>query len=141
MLFITFQVTVYQCLEGGVIAVLQSYIDEDVNKFELLLCLYFEFFQLKMHFSHTMCYCVWYVYQKDESFYTVSWACNIDGTPFLVAGGLNGIIRVIDTGNEKIYKVVLRDSQMLTFTTDSNVDYERVECRIRKQTQIFYEQI
>ncbi|KAL8462621.1 hypothetical protein ACS0TY_033600 [Phlomoides rotata] len=64
------RVTVYQCLEGGVIAVLQSYIDED----------------------------------KDESFYTVSWACNIDGTPFLVAGGLNGIIRVIDTGNEKIYK-------------------------------------
>ncbi|XP_011095328.1 polycomb group protein FERTILIZATION-INDEPENDENT ENDOSPERM isoform X1 [Sesamum indicum] len=64
------RVTVYQCLEGGVIAVLQSYIDED----------------------------------KDESFYTVSWACNIDGTPFLVAGGLNGIIRVIDTGSEKIYK-------------------------------------
>ncbi|KAK4491970.1 hypothetical protein RD792_002754 [Penstemon davidsonii] len=27
-----------------------------------------------------------------------------DGTPFLVAGGLNGIIGVIDTGNEKIYK-------------------------------------
>ena len=26
-----FQVTVYQCLEGGVIAVLQSYIDEDVS--------------------------------------------------------------------------------------------------------------
>lgn len=25
------QVTVYQCLEGGVIAVLQSYIDEDVR--------------------------------------------------------------------------------------------------------------
>ena len=24
------QVTVYQCLEGGVIAVLQSYVDEDV---------------------------------------------------------------------------------------------------------------
>ncbi|XP_011095324.1 polycomb group protein FERTILIZATION-INDEPENDENT ENDOSPERM-like isoform X2 [Sesamum indicum] len=64
------RVTVYQCVEGGVIAVLQSYIDED----------------------------------KDESFYTVSWACNIDGTPFLVAGGLNGIIRVIDTGSEKIYK-------------------------------------
>lgn len=32
------QVTVYQCLEGGVIAVLQSYIDEDVRKFKLLLC-------------------------------------------------------------------------------------------------------
>nr|GMD49101.1 polycomb group protein fertilization-independent endosperm [Ipomoea batatas] len=64
------RVTVYQCLEGGVIAVLQSYIGED----------------------------------KDESFYTVSWACNIDGTPFLVAGGLTGIIRVIDSGNEKIRK-------------------------------------
>ncbi|KAM7492669.1 hypothetical protein LguiA_035590 [Lonicera macranthoides] len=64
------RVTVYQCLEGGVIAVLQSYIDED----------------------------------KDESFYTVSWACNVDGTPLLVAGGINGIIRVIDAGNEKIHK-------------------------------------
>lgn len=28
----SFQVTVYECLEGGVIAVLQSYIDEDVSK-------------------------------------------------------------------------------------------------------------
>ncbi|EEF39534.1 fertilization-independent endosperm protein, putative [Ricinus communis] len=64
------RVTVYQCLEGGVIAVLQSYVDED----------------------------------KDESFYTVSWACNIDGTPFAVAGGINGIIRVIDASNEKIHK-------------------------------------
>lgn len=43
--------------------------------------------------------------QKDESFYTVSWACNVDGTPLLVAGGINGIIRVIDAGNEKIHKV------------------------------------
>lgn len=34
LIFILFfcQVTVYQCLEGGVIAVLQSYIDEDVSK-------------------------------------------------------------------------------------------------------------
>ncbi|KAK3199479.1 hypothetical protein Dsin_022894 [Dipteronia sinensis] len=64
------RVTVYQCLEGGVIAALQSYIDED----------------------------------KDESFYTVSWACNVDGSPFLVAGGYNGIMRVIDTGNEKPHK-------------------------------------
>ncbi|XP_077243495.1 transducin/WD40 repeat-like superfamily protein [Tasmannia lanceolata] len=62
--------TIYQCLEGGVIAVLQAYVDED----------------------------------KDESFYTLSWACNVDGTPFLVAGGINGIIRVIDAGNEKIHK-------------------------------------
>ncbi|RDX90958.1 Polycomb group protein FIE2 [Mucuna pruriens] len=64
------RVTVYQCLEGGVIAVLQSYVDED----------------------------------KDESFYTVSWACNVDGTPFVVAGGINGVIRVIDAGSEKIHK-------------------------------------
>lgn len=61
---------------------------------------------MRFMFSDSSCYCVCYVDQKDESFYTVSWACNIDGTPFLVAGGLNGIIRVIDTGNEKIYKVV-----------------------------------
>lgn len=46
-----------------------------------------------------------FVYQKDESFYTVTWACNVDGTPLLVAGGINGIIRVIDVGNEKIHKV------------------------------------
>ncbi|XP_050139804.1 polycomb group protein FIE1-like isoform X2 [Malus sylvestris] len=64
------RVTVFQCLEGGVIAVLQSYIDED----------------------------------KDESFYTVSWACNIDGSPLLVAGGINGIMRIIDCGSEKIDK-------------------------------------
>lgn len=46
------------------------------------------------------------VNQKDESFYTVSWACNIDGSPFLVAGGINGVIRVIDAGKEKIHKVL-----------------------------------
>lgn len=48
-----------------------------------------------------------HVDQKDESFYTVSWACNVDGTPFLVAGGINGIIRVIDVSNEKLHKVEL----------------------------------
>ncbi|GLT65447.1 hypothetical protein SLA2020_378790 [Shorea laevis] len=42
--------------------------------------------------------------QKEESFYTVNWACNIDGTSFVVAGGLNGIIWVIDASNEKIHK-------------------------------------
>lgn len=47
-----------------------------------------------------------FVDQKDESFYTLSWACSIDGSPFLVAGGINGIIRVIDTGSEKIHKVL-----------------------------------
>ncbi|KAI3860516.1 hypothetical protein MKX03_017898, partial [Papaver bracteatum] len=63
-------VNVYQCLEGGVITVLQSYVDEN----------------------------------KEESFYTLSWACNTDGNPLLVAGGLNRIIRVIDAGCEKIHK-------------------------------------
>lgn len=46
-----------------------------------------------------------YVDQKDESFYTVSWACNVDGTTFLVAGGINGIIRIIDVSSEKLHKV------------------------------------
>ncbi|WJX10147.1 Polycomb group protein fie2 [Trifolium repens] len=64
------RVTIYHCLQGGVIAVLQSYVDAD----------------------------------KDESFYTVSWACDTDGNPFVVAGGINGIIRVIDAGNEKLHK-------------------------------------
>nr|WIL94302.1 FIE2 [Gladiolus x hybridus] len=64
------RVTVYRCLEGGLIAVLQAYIDED----------------------------------KDESFYTLSWACNVDGMPLLVAGGSNGIIRVINAGSEKLHK-------------------------------------
>ncbi|XP_073114095.1 polycomb group protein FIE1 isoform X4 [Elaeis guineensis] len=65
------RVTVYRCLEQGLIAVLQAYVDED----------------------------------KDESFYTLSWACDLDGTPLLVAGGSNGIIRVINAGTEKIHKV------------------------------------
>lgn len=57
-----------------------------------------------------------YVDQKDESFYTLSWACSIDGIPFLVAGGINGIIRVIDTGNEKIQKVFLSGGCSIWFT-------------------------
>ncbi|KAG6397824.1 hypothetical protein SASPL_139272 [Salvia splendens] len=53
------RVTVYQCLEGGVIAVLQSYIDEDVNKFELLFCLYFGFFLAKdAFFSDSVLLCL-----------------------------------------------------------------------------------
>ena len=43
--------------------------------------------------------------QKEESFYTVSWASDVDRTPLLVAGGSNGVIRVIDVANEKINKV------------------------------------
>ncbi|KHN27974.1 Polycomb group protein FERTILIZATION-INDEPENDENT ENDOSPERM, partial [Glycine soja] len=65
------RVTVYQCLKEGVIAVLQSYVDED----------------------------------NDESFYTVGWACNVNGTPLVVTGGLNGVIRVIDAGSEKIHSI------------------------------------
>ncbi|CAA7394502.1 unnamed protein product [Spirodela intermedia] len=64
------RVTIYQCLEGGMVSILQAYVDED----------------------------------KDESFYTLSWTCNIDGIPLLVAGGINGIIRIIDTSSEKLYK-------------------------------------
>ena len=62
--------TIYQCLEGGVISVLQAYVDDD----------------------------------KDESFYTLSWACDVNGSPLLVAGGHNGIIRVLDVANEKVHK-------------------------------------
>ncbi|KAL1828210.1 polycomb group protein FERTILIZATION-INDEPENDENT ENDOSPERM isoform X1 [Daucus carota subsp. sativus] len=67
------RVNVYQCLEEGRIALLQSYVDDDVN----------------------------------ESFYTVTWSCNLQGKPLLVAGGVNGVIRVIDVGNEKIHKSIV----------------------------------
>lgn len=50
------------------------------------------------------CLC-FYVDQKDESFYTVCWACSDDGSPYIVAGGSKGIIRVIDSGRESIYRV------------------------------------
>lgn len=43
--------------------------------------------------------------QMNESFFTVSWACDIDGNPLLVAAGSTGIIRVINCATEKIYKV------------------------------------
>ncbi|WVZ00223.1 hypothetical protein V8G54_026292 [Vigna mungo] len=77
------RVTVYQCLEGGVIAVLQSYVDED----------------------------------KDEAFYTVSWACSDEGSPFIVAGGSKGIIRVIDAGRESIY----RDESLRLWNTQTGI--------------------
>ncbi|CAO2168455.1 unnamed protein product [Urochloa humidicola] len=42
---------------------------------------------------------------KDESFYTLSWACDhVDGSPLLVVGGSSGIIRVINCGTEKLAK-------------------------------------
>ncbi|KAF4365820.1 hypothetical protein F8388_014476 [Cannabis sativa] len=90
------RVTVYQCLEGGVIAVLQSYIDDDVS------CYSHSLFILQEITAYLTS--IYFVDQKDESFYTVSWACNKDGMPLVVAGGINGIIRIIDAGTEKIHK-------------------------------------
>lgn len=50
--------------------------------------------------------CDAYLCQKDESFYTLSWARDhVDGFPLLVVGGSNGIIRVISCGTEKFAKV------------------------------------
>jgi len=44
--------------------------------------------------------------QKDESFYTLSWARDhVDGSPLLVAAGSNGIIQVINCATEKLAKV------------------------------------
>uniref|UniRef100_A0ACD5ZY37 Uncharacterized protein n=1 Tax=Avena sativa TaxID=4498 RepID=A0ACD5ZY37_AVESA len=39
-----------------------------------------------------------------QSFYTLSWASDLDGTPLLVAGGGNGVIRVINCATEKLFK-------------------------------------
>ncbi|WVZ86716.1 hypothetical protein U9M48_033459 [Paspalum notatum var. saurae] len=45
---------------------------------------------------------------KDESFYTLSWARDhVDGSPLLVAAGSNGIIRVINCATEKLAKPLL----------------------------------
>ncbi|XP_052166040.1 polycomb group protein FIE1 [Oryza glaberrima] len=64
------RLSTYCCLMNGKFALLQSYLDDDMN----------------------------------ESFFTVSWACDIDGNPLLVAAGSTGIIRVINCATEKIYK-------------------------------------
>lgn len=45
--------------------------------------------------------------QKEESFYTVSWVCGVNGNPYVAAGGVKGIIRVIDVNSETIHKVLL----------------------------------
>lgn len=69
----------------------------------------FDTFRIFIHktlFLKTFAVSMCFLNQKDESFYTVTWACSTDGTPLLVAGGINGIIRVIDAGNEKIHKVL-----------------------------------
>ncbi|CAH8339982.1 unnamed protein product [Eruca vesicaria subsp. sativa] len=40
---------------------------------------------------------------KKESFYTVSWACGVKENPFVVAGGVKGIIRVINVKDETVH--------------------------------------
>ncbi|KAL0707013.1 hypothetical protein Bca4012_073439 [Brassica carinata] len=44
---------------------------------------------------------------KGESFYTASWACDVERNPFVVAGGLNGIIRVINVNDKMVYKTLV----------------------------------
>ncbi|CAH8359740.1 unnamed protein product [Eruca vesicaria subsp. sativa] len=44
---------------------------------------------------------------KDESFYTVSWACGVERNPFVAAGGVKGIIRVIDVTDKLIHKTLV----------------------------------
>ncbi|CAH8358362.1 unnamed protein product [Eruca vesicaria subsp. sativa] len=63
------RINLYNCLEDGGIAPLQSYADED----------------------------------KEESFYTVSWACGVKENPLVVAGGEKGIIRVINVKDETVH--------------------------------------
>ncbi|KAG0553662.1 hypothetical protein M758_12G029000 [Ceratodon purpureus] len=65
------KVTVYQCLpEGGALAVLQTYVDED----------------------------------KEEEFYTVSWAVGKDGSPLLACSGSKGVVRVVDCESETLQR-------------------------------------
>lgn len=45
------------------------------------------------------------VAQKEEEFYTVSWAVGNGGSPLLACSGSNGVIRIIDCGTEKLLKV------------------------------------
>lgn len=45
------------------------------------------------------------VAQKEEEFYTVSWAVGDGGSPLLACSGSNGVIRIVDCGTEKLLKV------------------------------------
>ncbi|CAM6101382.1 unnamed protein product [Calypogeia fissa] len=115
------RVTVYQCLEGGPIAVLQAYVDEDVRTpsisgpsfaFNWPLCLHLIFFVSSLPLvdfccSDLCCARFMHYLQKDESFYTVSWACDNEGLPLLVASGSNGVIRVIDCSKENLLKTLV----------------------------------
>ncbi|QCE06066.1 polycomb protein EED [Vigna unguiculata] len=48
--------------------------------------------------------CNWWTDVRLDALNEVSWACNVDGTPFVVAGGINKVIPVVEVGNEKIHK-------------------------------------
>ena len=52
LLLVFSQVTVYQCLEGGVIAVLQSYVDEDVCE-HIYPLVYVDSLSLIFHFLYS----------------------------------------------------------------------------------------
>lgn len=41
---------------------------------------------------------------KEEEFYTVSWAVGDGGSPLLACSGSNGVIRIVDCGTEKLLK-------------------------------------
>ncbi|KAH6558443.1 hypothetical protein KP509_1Z063500 [Ceratopteris richardii] len=41
---------------------------------------------------------------KDEAFYTVSWACDTANSPYLIASGSSGVIRAINADREKLHK-------------------------------------
>ncbi len=43
--------------------------------------------------------------QKEEEFYTVSWAVGDNGSPLLACSGSNGVIRIVDCGKWSFLKV------------------------------------
>ncbi len=43
--------------------------------------------------------------QKEEEFYTVSWAVGDNGSPLLACSGSNGVIRIVDCGKGSFLKV------------------------------------
>ncbi|CAN6884885.1 unnamed protein product [Brassica oleracea] len=44
---------------------------------------------------------------NEESFYTVSWACGVEGNPFVAAGGVKGIIRVLNVKEKMVHKTLV----------------------------------
>jgi len=49
-----------------------------------------------------------YTDEDEESFYTASWACVVERNPFVVAGGFNGRIRVINVNDKMVHKLYWR---------------------------------